>query len=422
MGYRLGQGAPLPVLLRGTLHPDFHGVARVLERQLYGTHGGAAVCVYHRGECVVDLWGGVRDPQGRPWERDTVAPSFSTTKGVMSALLHVLVDRGLLDYDDPIARHWPEFGQGGKSAITVRQLLTHRAGLHDIRTRIDHARRMLDWEYMTEILARAEPSALSGSRSAYHALTYGWLVGELAQRVVGRPLSALLDELIAGPLGLDGLFIGVPREQLGRVARLVPGARPALLEARSVARAGAWIERAHRTAARMGPLALALSPGHLIDALAPHGIREFDFSADETVQVPIPAANGHFTARSLARLYAALGAGGELEGVRLLRPATLERATRVEVRGIDRVVPFPMQWRLGFHRAATSRGTLPSGFGHFGFGGSGAFCDPVSGVAVALVLNSGVGTPFGDLRILQIGGAAVAAARRRETRAVARLA
>jgi CubicO group peptidase (beta-lactamase class C family) len=395
--------------LHGTLHPDFHGVARVLESQLRGSRGGAAVCVYHRGECVVDLFGGARDPSGRPWERDTAAPSFSTTKGVMATLLHVLVDRGLVDYDDPVAKHWPEFGQGGKQRITVRQLLSHGAGLHDIRPRIDHARRMLDWEYMTDVLARGEPSLPPGSRSAYHALTYGWLVGELVQRVSGQPLGRLLDDLIATPLALDGLYVGVPAAHLGRVARLIPGRLPPQ-PGRHVRRVGGWIETA------FGVLSLPLNPRHFVDALAPHGIREFDFSADETVRVPIPAANGHFTARSLARLYAALADGGELDGVRILSRDTLQRATRIEGRGFDRVVPFPMHWRLGFHRAATTRGTLPGGFGHFGFGGSGAFCDPASRLAVALVLNSGVGTPFGDLRILQVGGAAVAAARRREQR------
>jgi CubicO group peptidase (beta-lactamase class C family) len=397
-------------VLRGTLHPDFHGVARVLERQLRSSRGGAAVCVYHHGECVVDLWAGAAAPDGRPWERETVAPSFSTTKGVMATLVHVLVDQGLLDYDDPVARHWPEFGQGGKQGITVRHLLTHGAGLHDIRPRIDHARRMLDWEYMTDVLARGEPSLPLGSRSAYHALTYGWLVGELVQRVTGRPLARLLDELLAQPLGLDGLYVGVPEEHVPRVARLIP-TRPPPVPGPRARRLGGWVGGVFRG------LPLPVNPRHFVDALAPHGIREFDFSADACVRVPIPAANGHFTARALARLYAALGAGGEIDGVRILSAETLRRATRIEGRGFDRVVPFPMRWRLGFHRAATTRGTLPQGFGHFGFGGSGAFCDPATELAVALVLNSGVGTPFGDLRILQIGGAAVGAARRRDARA-----
>jgi CubicO group peptidase (beta-lactamase class C family) len=394
-------------LLRGSLHPDFHRVARVLEQQLARSRGGAAVCVYHRGECVVDLWGGTRGRDGEPWERDTAAPSFSTTKGVMATLVHVLVDRGLLDYDDPVARYWPEFAQGGKRDITIRRLLTHGAGLHDIRPRIDHARRMLDWEYMTDVLARGEPSLPPGSRSAYHALTYGWLVGELVQRVGGQPLGRLLDELLARPLDLDGLYVGVPEDVLPRIARLIP-TRPPPTPGPRARRVGGWVENLLRG------FPLPVNPRHFVDALAPHGIRDFDFSADQAVRVPIPAANGHFTARSLARLYAALGAGGELDGTRILSAETLRRATRIEVRSFDRVVPFPMHWRLGFHRAATTRGTLPLGFGHFGFGGSGAFCDPASGLAVALVLNSGVGTPFGDLRILQIGGAAVSAARRRQ--------
>ena len=398
------------MFLQGFRHSEFEGVARVLERQLQRSRGGTAVCVYHRGECVVDLWAGTRDRDGRPWERETVAPSFSTTKGVMSTLVHVLVDRGELDYDDPVSRYWPEFAQGGKRGITVRQLLTHGAGLHDIRPRIDHARRMLDWEYMTDVLARGEPSLPPGPRSAYHALTFGWLVGELVQRVGGQPLGRLLDELLAQPLGLDGLYVGVPEELLPRIARLVPPRLPPSPGPRA-RRVGGWIE------GLLHGLPLPINPRYIVDALAPHGIRDFDFSADATVRVPIPAANGHFTARSLARLYAALGAGGELDGTRILSSETLRRATRIERHGFDRIIPFPMHWRLGFHRAATTRGTLPQGFGHFGFGGSGGFCDPASELAVGLVVNSGVGTPFGDLRILQIGGAAVAAVRLRDGRA-----
>ena len=246
---------------------------------------------------------------------------------------------------------------------------------------------MLDWEYMTDVLARGEPSLPPGPRSAYHALTYGWLVGELVQRVSGQPLGALLDELLARPLGLDGLYVGVPEDaSRGSRASSRLARRRAPVRVRAASAAGS---RASFAASRSRSTHATSSMRSL-----PHGIREFDFSADATVRVPIPAANGHFTARSLARLYAALGAGGELDGTRILSAETLRRATRIEARSFDRVVPFPMHWRLGFHRAATTRGTLPQGFGHFGFGGSGAFCDPASGLAVALVLNSGVGHAF----------------------------
>ena len=176
------------------------------------TGGGAAVCVYHRGEPVVDLWAGTRDPDGNPWEADTMAMSFSTTKGVIATALHVLVDRGLLDYDDPVVKHWPEFAQGGKERITVRQVLCHEAGLYHIRKLIDHGERMLDWDHMVGVLERATPVHEPGSVSAYHALTFGWLVGEIIQRVTSLRLPEVLEAELARPLALDGLYIGAPAE------------------------------------------------------------------------------------------------------------------------------------------------------------------------------------------------------------------
>jgi CubicO group peptidase (beta-lactamase class C family) len=184
----------------GSLHPDFAEVAGVLRRQLRRYSGGAAVCVYHRGERVVDLWGGEKDEEGTVWAGDTMAPSFSTTKGVASTLLHVLRDRGLLDYDDRVAKHWPEFAQAGKDAITIRQVLAHQSGLYHIRQMIDHADRMLDWEHMIGAIERTAPIHEPGTRTGYHGLTYGFLVGEIARRVTGKAFPQLVREEIAEPL------------------------------------------------------------------------------------------------------------------------------------------------------------------------------------------------------------------------------
>ena len=175
-------------MIQGFVRDDFRAVAKQLERQLQGPDaGGAAVCVYHRGERVVDIWAGAKSPSVE-WASDTLALSFSTTKGVMATMVHTLVDRGLLDYDDPVAKYWPEFGQSGKARITVRQILSHQAGLYSIRSLIDHADRMLDWEYMTSALASATPSPEAGA-PGYHGITYGWLVGELIRRVTGASLD-----------------------------------------------------------------------------------------------------------------------------------------------------------------------------------------------------------------------------------------
>jgi CubicO group peptidase (beta-lactamase class C family) len=321
----------------------------------------------------------------------------------------MLVDRGLLDYDAPVCDYWPEFAQGGKGEITLRQLMCHEAGLYHIRSMVDHAKRILDWEYMVEALADAIPVHAPGRAHGYHGLTYGWLVGELCQRVTGKPFPELLQSEIARPLGLDGLFIGLPPDQLHRKAQLIPSAlmNPGGNSMRELRR---WVRGINRVLRVVGqPIDLE----NLGGALMPEGIDEVDFDSDAFAMASIPAANGTFTARSLAKMYAALANDGELDGVRLLSRDTLWRATEVQNRGIGRVIPVPMHWRLGYHRVATLGPAIPNGFGHFGFGGSGAWADPDRNLSVALVLNSGVGTPFGDLRIVRIGTAALRCAENR---------
>jgi CubicO group peptidase (beta-lactamase class C family) len=194
-----------------------------------------------------------------------------------------------------------------------------------------------------------------------------------------------------------------------RRAQMIPSA---LTGAGSTAlmTSGRWVRGVNRM------LRLVVQPidlNELGDALLPKGIEELDFGSEEFLSASIPAANGMFTARSLAKMYAALAGDGELDGVRLVGRDTLWRATEVQNRGLGRVIPIPMHWRLGYHRVATLGPAVPSGFGHYGFGGSGAFADPDRELAVALTLNSGVGTPFGDLRIVRIGTAALRCAEER---------
>jgi CubicO group peptidase (beta-lactamase class C family) len=393
--------------LHGYVHPDFWPVARALDRQLRrGPRGGAAVCVYHRGEKVVDIWGGIKDAAGAPWQADTASVSFSTTKGVTSTVLHILVDRGLLDYDDPVAKFWPEFAREGKAGVTIRHLLTHQAGLYAIRSMIDHASRMRDWSYMTDVLARSAPAMTPGTASAYHGITFGWLVGEVVQRVADRPFAEVVQRELVQPLELDGLHIGAPAEAAARAAAL-------LVPDSGRRRMGGLATRIRRAQRVFSALRLPVDLHRIADALMPHGVEDFEWAAPETLAVPIPAANGLFTARALAKLYAALAGGGAFDGVRLLSAATLDRATQVQTRRVDLVVPFPMHWRLGYHRAATTGGTPPRAFGHYGFGGSGAWADPDRQLAMAMVLNSGIGTPFGDLRTFRISGRVLRCANRR---------
>jgi CubicO group peptidase (beta-lactamase class C family) len=404
--------------LDGFVHPDFVSVADRLREQLSVSSGGAAVCVYHRGRCVVDVWGGIRDRDGRPWQHDTMAPSYSTSKGVAATLVHILVDRGLLDYEDRVAKHWPEFAQHGKGRITLRHVLAHQSGLYHIRQMIDHADRMLDWEYMVHAIERAKPMHPPGARTGYHGLTFGFLVGEILQRVTGRSFADLVHEELVKPLQLDGMYVGAPEHALPRAAELISDTPREwdpqwLLGQRLVRRALHQVGPALAFGARLVGMQVDLTS--LLDALAPRGISSFDFGAEQTLRVSIPAANGLFTARSLARMYAALAGGGQLDGVRLLSSRTLARATEPQVEARERVViPIDMRWRLGYHAVFTTRGVPYRGFGHFGFGGSGGWADPSRDLAVAMIVNSGIGTPFGDLRIARISGAALAAANQRE--------
>ncbi len=398
--------------LDGSLHPSFEGVARVLREQVKSTPGGAAVCIYHRGKKVVDLWGGVRNARHDPWAEDTMSPSFSTTKGVASTLLHMMVDRSLLDYDDRVADHWPEFARAGKGEITVRQVLAHQSGLYHIRQMIDRADRMLDWDYMIHAIEETEPVHEPGTRTGYHGLTYGYLVGEILQRVTGTDFPDLVRKELAEPLGLDGLYIGAPTDELDRAAELIWPRRnivtpvlPSGVARRVVAMASPVFGAAGRA------LGLQVDLDSMLDALAPRGIGRFDFSADATLEASIPAANGLFTARSLAKVYAALAGGGSIGETTLLSPHTLRRATRRQ-KGTEGlvVIPFDMRWRLGWHGVFTTAGSPRHAFGHFGFGGSGAWADPSRDLAVAMIVNSGIGTPFGDVRIARISAAAIRAA------------
>lgn len=385
----------------GWVRAGFENVARVFRRQLQRTTGGAAVAVYYRGELVVDLWGG-RRTEDEAWQRDTLAMCFSTTKGVTSTALHLLADRGQIEYDAPVAAYWPRFAQNGKERITVRHVLTHSAGLHRMRTLVDNAQRMLDWDYMVAALERAKPAYEPGSRHGYHALTYGWLAGELIRRVSGQSLGQYVSDELARPLDLDGLYVGCPPEHRGRIAPLAPMALP--LGRRLGLEPGAVMGGpVGRIPALLG---LPVNPRRLANALLPRGIEDVLWGP-AVMDAEIPAANGFLTARALAKLYAMLAHGGKVGGVRLLSPATLRQLAVVHSHGPDHVLALPMGWRLGYHSAFTTRGRLQGAFGHFGFGGSGGWADPQRDLAVAMVCNRGGGTPIGDMRLAQLGTAAV---------------
>jgi CubicO group peptidase (beta-lactamase class C family) len=386
-------------LTEGRCDDAFREVADVFRHQIAHTDGGASVAVYHRGRLVVDMWGGLRTPHRDPWGRNTLAMCWSTTKGVTATCAHVLADRGDLDYDERVATYWPEFAQNGKGDITVRQVLSHSAGLHRLGTLIDRGSKMLDWEHMTDALARAKPAYEPGTSVGYHVMTFGWLVGELVRRISGTPLEEFLQTEIAEPLGLDGLYLGCPPEQRHRMAALEPMS-PALTY--WTGPLGNFVF--NQMTRGLHVLRSPVNPHRMLNAALSRGME--DVIADpRLLDVAVPAMNGYFDAVSLGAMYAMLAGGGQLGGVRILSEETVRKASEIQNDQRDRVVMMTMQWRLGYHRVPIVHKQLPRAYGHFGFGGSGGFADPGHDLALAMVCNRGQGTPIGDLRILRLSQA-----------------
>jgi CubicO group peptidase (beta-lactamase class C family) len=289
-------------------------------------------------------------------------------------------------------------------------VLSHSAGLHRLRSIVDRADRMLDWDHMVDALAAAQLAYEPGTSWGYHAITYGWLAGEIVRRVSGVPVDEFVQREIATPLGLDGLYLGCPPSERPRIAPLEP---------MGVSRIpNRFVYQAQKKVGeQFGKLASAVrspvNPRRLINTLVPRGIEDL-FWRDEIMDTPIPAVNGFFTARSLAKMYAMFAGWGTVDGTTLLTPKTVERIAEVQSRGRDRVLVLPMGWRLGYHSTSMVPGRVDSAFGHFGFGGSGGWADPARGLALGFVCNRGTGTPIGDLRILQLGRAAVDCTRQRD--------
>lgn len=384
-------------MINGEFHPDFKEVAEVLDRQLTEeTNAGASFAVYHRGEKVVDIWGGQRNSAGDEWNSDTMAMSFSTTKGVASTALHMCADRGQIDYDDKVADHWPGFAQNGKEEITVRQILCHESGLHLLGEVVDDASVMLDWEAMIAAIEKMTPAYEPGTANGYHALSFGWLVGELVRRASGKPIDEFVIDEIARPLGEHGLFIGMPDSELPRVADLMLSADPI---------PGASTESGFNLDPEM-----VSNMARNMSNVGPAGFEALFMGNVASLRVPMPAVNGVFEARSLARMYGALSLGGEIGGVRLMSEDRVKIASQIQNTRPDLVLGFPLMFRLGYHAVFTTAGLLPNAFGHFGFGGSGAWADPDRELSAALTINRLAMLTIGDLRFIELGGAAVRAA------------
>jgi CubicO group peptidase (beta-lactamase class C family) len=366
--------------MQGTCDARFREVGEEFARN-FAQRGevGASVCVMIEGRIVADLWGGVADRHTRrPWEKDTIGLVWSSTKGATALCAHMLISRGLLDLDRPVASYWPEFSQAGKESITVRMLLNHQAGLPAIRQPLAPGG-LYNWQYMTEVLAAETPFWEPGTRQGYHATTFGHLVGELVRRVSGRPFDVFFREEVAGRLGLD-FHIGLPEEQEPRVAPTIRADPPPRGEPPS----------------RF--LTLMAEEPASIQALTVKntGRRETtgDHDSREAHQAVLPSQGGITNARGLAGMYAPLALGG---GTLVGADAVKQMSTVSSALGIDATLLVGLRIALGFWKSSDNRQGPPGArdslllseeaFGHPGMGGSVGFADPGAKISFGYTMN-----------------------------------
>ncbi len=367
--------------VHGICDPRFAKVQEIFQDNFdSGSEIGAAVAFYLDGEPVVDLWGGHYDEaRTREWEQDTLVNTYSTTKGMTAICAAKLMDEGKLDVDAPVASYWPEFAAEGKQDISVRQLLNHTAGLPGVRERLP-ADALEDWELMTSSLARTRPWWKPGEKHGYHAMTFGFLVGEVVRRISGESLGNFFRKHVAEPLGAD-FHIGLAAEHDARTSDLIGGFNT--------------LKRSEDMPKLKGPIGQMMrdmfDPSTMTGAAFSNPSRgESAVNTRSFRAAEMPALNGHGTATSLARIYGALSRGGELEGVRILSSEAIERATREEAFGPDAVLGgLPMRFGLGFmlRHDMLPLSPSPGAFGHAGAGGSIGMGDCDTKVGFGFTMN-----------------------------------
>jgi CubicO group peptidase (beta-lactamase class C family) len=365
--------------VQGEVAESFRAVAEAFERN-FAENGevGGSLCIRLGGETVVDLWGGVADRDtGRSWQRDTLTPVFSCTKGATALCAHVLASRGKLDVDAFVADYWPEFATAGKEHATVRMMLDHTVGLPALRTPVK-ADGCCDWDYMTGLLAAEEPFWKPGTRGGYHMLNFGWTVGELVRRVSGRSVGAFLNDEIARPLGVE-FWIGLPEEHETRVAPIIPFAPS--------------------NSDEIGDFGQAiLADRKSIQMLSLYNTGGFDPSRRPCRAAEIPGAGGISNARGLAGIYSPFAQGGNEGGKTFVDRDTLARMAEVSAASNeDATLLIPTRFALGFmksmdnrKRARGQRDSVIFGaqaFGHAGLGGSLGFADPETRMSFGYAMN-----------------------------------
>lgn len=373
-------------LVSGYCDPRFSGVADVFAAALEsGYEVGATMAVEYLGERIIDLYGGYQDAaKSRPWQADTLVNVFSVTKGLVATCAARLIEQGKLDIQRPVSEYWPEYGCAGKEQTLVRDLLCHRASMFGFREPIPDDQ-WRDWSLFTDLLAAQQPFRTPGVSQSYHAMTFGWLVGELIRRVDGRSVGQYFKQEIAEPLGLD-FKIGIDRDDMQRCADQLMAVGD-----KTTSRAE-WLLylpdillskrlRDIKTAVRLGDYRVAFS-----QALGAADI----INTEEWRMAEVPAANGHGTAASLATLYGVLSNGGARGDYHLLTPQTLDLATQVHSPGPDGALfGLPYKFGLGYmvDSPMTPISVVKGRFGHSGIGGEVAFGDRKNGLGFAFLNN-----------------------------------
>lgn len=332
---------------------------------------GAAIAVYLDGQKIIDLWGGHSDKnRGKPWQKNTMAGFYSTGKPLAALCVLQLVNKDQIALDEPVCEWWPEFSAAGKEKITVRQMLSHQAGLQSIRKRLPEGA-MLDWDLMTRELAEAEPWNPTGANHAYHTNTYGFLAGELVRRVSGQPFDSYFAEHVAHPIQAE-VYFGVSDSDQSRVAELVwhPSGDPP----------DGVLDQPMTEEQRM-VMHTYFNPSGF-SSMGVMNTREWRSSV-------IPSTSGHGTADGIARIYHLLAQGGAYGDTSIINRKLLAEATRVQSRGFCPILQRDVSFCLGFQRTRPDRplGPNPDSFGHYGTGGSLGFADPKLKIGFGYVMN-----------------------------------
>ncbi len=360
--------------IKGTCKDGFQRVKDAFAAN-FADHGevGASLAVMVDGELAVDLWGGYADGAlTRPWERDTIVNTFSTTKGMTAICANRLIEQGKLDPEAPVAKYWPEFAQAGKDKLPVKYLLNHQAGLPAVSEMMP-LETSYQWQPLVDALAAQKPWWEPGTRHGYHAITFGSLVGEVIRRISGMSVGTYFRKEVAEPLGID-FWIGFGPELDSRCGEMIPAPFQAPPPGHPLFAAFANPQSVTFKTFMLSPLPM-MNPNYM--------------NTREWRAAEVPAANGHGNARALATVYGALARGGEVGGVQVLQRETIEDARKEQSNGEDAVLMIPSRFGRGFflelpEYALTPNTTL---FGHPGLGGSFGLADPEAKVGIGYAMN-----------------------------------